>query len=284
MKTKHFLSAFLLLAFVVAFSSCKKNNETATEEIETTFELSAHQAVADNLTQDAGDVLEEAAARNNLLGSTPSGSTTTTNNWLPPCVIITVTGSFPAKNIKIDFGTGCTSPNGIFRKGIINVVLTDSLRKTGSVATVTFDNYYVNSFKKEGIITWTNTTATGSGTRSWNRKVTDGKITAADGKYWLHTSNLDITQTAGISTPLDITDDVFLLSGTRTVTNAAGKSRTGTTQTPLQKKTNCNNIDQGILKIEGPNHYALIDFGNGTCDKLATISIDGRTARTIILR
>lgn len=283
MKTKHFLSAFLLLAFVIAFSSCKKNNDTATEEIETTFELSGDQAIADNLTQDAGDVMEEAAARNNLLGSTPSGSTTTTNNWLPPCVIITVTGNFPAKNIKIDFGTGCTCPNGIFRKGIINVVLTDSLRKTGSVATTTFDNYYVNGFKKEGTITWTNTTAS-PGTRSWNRKVTDGKITAADGKYWLHTSNIDITQTAGVSTPLDITDDVFLLSGTRTVTNAAGKLRTGTTQTALQKKTNCNNIDQGILKIEGPNHYALIDFGNGTCDKLATISIDGRVARTIILR
>jgi hypothetical protein len=113
----------------------------------------------------------------------------------------------------------------------------------------------VNTFRKEGIITWTNTTAAGSGTRSWNRQVVNGKITAANGNYWLHTSNIDITQTAGVSTVHDITDDIFSLSGTRTVTNPAGKSRTSTTQTALQKKTNCSNIDQGILKVEAPNHF-----------------------------
>jgi hypothetical protein len=52
----------------------------------------------------------------------------------------------------------------------------------------------------------------------------------------------------------------------------------------LQKKTACANIDKGKLRVDGPNHYAIIDFGDGTCDNLATISIDGRPARTIILR
>ncbi|MBL0144459.1 MAG: hypothetical protein IPP48_00475 [Chitinophagaceae bacterium] len=86
------------------------------------------------------------------------------------------------------------------------MLLTDSVRNPGSVATITFDNYYVNSFKKEGIITWTNTsTAT---VRSWNRRVVDGKITAPNGNFWLHTANLTFTQTAGINTPLNITDDV----------------------------------------------------------------------------
>ena len=281
MKTKQLVTLMAIAFFAFSLSSCKKNTEAAVEEIETTFEISGDQAVADNLTQDAVDVMEEAAAKNNLLGATPSGSTTTTNNWLPTCVIITVTGNFPAKNIKLDFGSGCTN-NGIFRKGIMNIVLTDSIRNSGSVATITFDNYYVNTFKKEGTITWTNTST--PNVRSWNRQVANGKITAADGKYWLHTSNMDITQTAGVSTPLNITDDVFSLSGTKTVTNAAGKSRTSTTQTPLQKKTSCSNIDQGILKVQGPNHYALIDFGDGTCNNLATISIDGRAARTIVLR
>jgi hypothetical protein len=282
MKTKQLVTLVAIAFFAFSLSSCKKNTETVIEEIETTFEISGDQAVADNLTQDAVDVMEEAAGKNNLLGGTPSGSTTTTNNWLPPCVIITITGNFPAKNIKLDFGTGCTGPNGVFRKGIINIVLTDSIRNSGSVATITFDNYYINTFKKEGTITWTNNST--PNVRSWNRQVANGKITAADGKYWLHTSNMDITQTAGVSTPLNITDDVFSLSGTKTVTNATGKSRTSTTQTPLQKKTSCSNIDQGILKVQGPNHYALIDFGDGTCNNLATISIDGRTARTIVLR
>jgi hypothetical protein len=280
-KKLFILSSFALLS--ITFISCKKDKETTSEEIETTFELSGNQAVADNLSQDAVDVVEEAAGRNNLLGQTATG-TVTTNNWLAPCAVITVTGNFPTKNIKIDFGTGCLGPNGVFRKGIVNVLLTDSLRNIGSTATVTFDNYYVNGYKKEGTITWTNTTTPGSNTRSWNRTVANGKITAPNGSYWLHTANITFVQIAGVSTPLNITDDVYEITGTRTVTNAAGKTRTSTTQTALQKKTSCNNIDKGILRVQGPNHTALIDFGDGTCDNLATISIDGRPARTIILR
>jgi hypothetical protein len=52
----------------------------------------------------------------------------------------------------------------------------------------------------------------------------------------------------------------------------------------LQKKTVCENIGSGKLKIEGNNHNAIINFGDGTCDKVATISIDGNTPITIQLR
>ncbi|MBL0144460.1 MAG: hypothetical protein IPP48_00480 [Chitinophagaceae bacterium] len=97
MTTKKLLVICSFAFFAIALTSCKKDTATTTDEIETTFELSNNQAVADNLTQDAVDVMEEGAARNNLLGFTATGSTTTTNNWLPPCVTITVTGNFPAK-------------------------------------------------------------------------------------------------------------------------------------------------------------------------------------------
>jgi hypothetical protein len=53
---------------------------------------------------------------------------------------------------------------------------------------------------------------------------------------------------------------------------------------PLQKKVICENINKGKVRIEGPNHYATLDFGDGTCDRLATIPIDGRTPRTILPR
>jgi hypothetical protein len=38
------------------------------------------------------------------------------------------------------------------------------------------------------------------------------------------------------------------------------------------------------LQVQGTNHTAIVNFGNGTCDNLATISIDGRPERTIRLR
>lgn len=280
MKLKTLIALSALTAFTIF--SCKKNDSTSTDEFETTFELSGDQAIADNLDQDANDVLNETALDRGLMGNNVVAGTNGTTGILG-CAVVTVTPQtgWP-KTIVIDFGTGCTSPSGIFRKGKINVTLSDSLRSAGSIAIMTFDNYYVSGYKKEGTITWTNTSLPGG--KSWNRKVDNGKITAPNGNYWLHTSNVDLVQTAGVSTPLDLLDDVFSITGTRTVTNSSGRTRNSTTLTPLQKKTICENIDKGTLKVQGPNHYAVIDFGDGTCDKVATISIDGRPARTFILR
>jgi hypothetical protein len=282
MKLKQiFIAATAICIFGI--SSCKKSKVDNTE-IENTFELSANGGMAENLTQDAQEVLNEAAVDKGFAGSGfVAGAAETTG--ILSCATVTVTpiSGFP-KNIVIDFGTtGCTSPNGITRRGKILVTLTDSLRRAGSVATMTFDAYTVGIHKKEGTITWTNTsTAT---QRSWRRVCVNGKITnTVTNNYWLHSGTQDIVQTAGTNTPNILIDDVFSITGNRTVTKPNGTTRVGTVLTALQKKTICDNIDKGTYKIEGPNHVAIIDFGDGTCDNQATVSIDGNPPRNITLR
>ncbi len=275
MKIKNYLLATAIVSLAIGFNSCKKDD--VKDELETTFELAGDQAITDNLTQDANDVFMEIAQDNGVAGNFAPEPVTN----VIPCATVTITPTtgFP-KTIVIDFGTSCTH-NGITRSGKINIVLTDSVRKSGSVATMTFTNYYVNLYKVEGTYTWTNTST--QGTRSWTRVTQNGKITAPDNRYWLHEGTRSVVQTAGVATAT-IIDDVFSLTGTHSVTNSSGKTRDITVLEALQKKTACANIDKGKLKVQGPNHYAIIDFGDGTCDNLATISIDGRTPRTIILR
>lgn len=280
MKLKNFLLTATTIIVVGGFSACKKDNNSSSE-IETTFELSGDQAISDNLNSDAEYVLNEAGIDNNFSGNTPATVTSTLNVLSCATVTVTPLQGFP-KNITIDFGGGCTSTNGITRSGKIYVTLSDSLRKSGSVAVMTFENYYVSGFKKEGKITWTNTSQ--ASTKSWQRKCEDGKVTAPGGRYWLHTGTQDVVQTQGSSTPFNLLDDVFSITGNHTVTNAAGKSRISTITDALEKKVSCENIDMGKIKIEGPNHFAVLDFGDGSCDKIATISIDGNTPRTILLR
>jgi hypothetical protein len=278
MKIKQFLFAFAILSLAIGFNSCKKNNETVAEEFENTFEASGNQAVTNNLSQDAEDVFLEVAQDNNIAGNFVPEPV----NNIIPCATITITPAtgFP-KTIVIDFGTSCTH-NGITRSGKINILLTDSVRKTGSIATMTFTNYFVNLYKVEGTYKWTNTST--PNTRSWDRVTTAGKITAPDGRYWNHEGSRSVTQTAGVGTATP-TDDIFsVFPGTHTVTNSSNISRTCTILEALQRKVACSNIDKGKIKVQGPNHYATIDFGDGTCDNLATLSIDGRTPRTITLR
>ena len=280
MKIKFLLPACSMLLLSIA--SCKKEKTTDTTDVAATIELSTAQGRADNLTQDANEVLNEAAVSNNFMGSSFTANGVQTAGILS-CATVTVTPlmGFP-KNIVIDFGpTGCTSPNGVTRKGKILVTVTDSLRIPGSVATMTFQNYFVNNWKKEGTITWTNTST--PGIKSWHRVCQNGKITAPNGNYWLHSGAQDIVQTAGVATHLNLMDDVYSITGARTVTNAAGITRTGTILTALQKKTICDWIDKGTYRVQGPNHVAIIDYGNGTCDNIATVSIDGGAAQTITL-
>ena len=279
MKIKSFLVAITLVSFAFSFNSCKKND--AADEMETTFELSGDQAIADNLTEDANDVFMEVAIDNNLAGNLVPDPIITNN--IIPCATITITpaSGFP-KTILIDFGVSCTDQRGNTRSGKIRIVLSDSVRKTNSTAVMTFENYFVNSYKKEGTITWTNTST--PGTRSWTRRTENGKVTAPDNRYWLHSGIRYVVQTAGVNTPMNLLDDIYSITGTHSVTNSSGKTRDCNVLDALQKKTACHNIDKGTLKVQGPNHYAIINFGDGTCDNLATISIDGRPARTIILR
>jgi hypothetical protein len=284
MKTNILSATFAAILLTAGLISCKKENTSnalTEQEYETTFELSSNQAIADNLTEDANNAFMEAAANKNLLGG---GLMLVTTSNLLTCATVSVTpaNGFP-KTIVIDFGAGsCTSPNGIIRKGKINITLTDSVRKTGSKAVITFTNYYANNFKKEGIVTWMNTSSPIA--RSWQRKVDNGKVTAPDGKYWLHNGTRDMVQIDGASTPNTLLDDIYLITGNQTITNAAGKTRECFITEALQKKTSCDNIGSGKLKVQGTNHNAIINFGEGDCDKLATISIDGQAPRTITLR
>lgn len=281
MSTRNFVIAAAITAFTLGFTSCKKDGSAIKNEIETTVELSTDQAISDNLVEDANDVFMEAATDKGLVGETPA--TPFESMGILGCATVTVTplSGFP-KTIVINFGTGCTSGNGITRKGIIRIQLSDSVRKPGSTAVLTFDGYFVNGFKKEGVITWTNNSTANS--KGWQRKVENGKITAPSGRYWLHSGVKNVVQTAGYSTPRNLLDDIFSITGSSSVTNANGETRTATIIEALQKKTICENITKGRIELKGPNHTAVIDFGIGECDNVATISIDGGTPRTILLR
>src|SRR6188768_3778768 len=117
MKIRQLLVAFTVVSFAIGFNSCKKNDAASSEDLETTFELSADQAISDNLTQDANDVFLEIAVEKNVAGNLVQPETA---GIISSCATVTITPlqGFP-KTIVIDFGTGCTDINGITRSGKI---------------------------------------------------------------------------------------------------------------------------------------------------------------------
>ena len=270
--------AGLLLA---AATSCTKSSSSSSpDEVAVTTQSGQDIALSDDISEDANNSVMVAAGNEGLLARPAEIETP---NPILCGAAITVSGSFPAENININFGTGLPCPDSLTRSGQINVVLSNKLRDSGSIATVTFTNYSVNGYQRNGYITWTNTTA--NGIPSWTR-VDSGRVTAPSGRYWTVTGTKYVTQTGGISTPLISSDDTFSITGTRIYTDSAGEQRTVTVvpQFPLQKANSCPFIDEGELKIQGPSHYLIINYGNGSCDELATYSLDGGTAIPFFLR
>lgn len=280
MNTRSISPILLALTFLILFS-CKKESQQTDPEIETTFKLSEDQAVSEAAADDVNALFFEAAANAGLIGWRTSQQSQANNSLSCATVSVTPQSGFP-KTIVIDFGSGCTSGDGITRSGKINIVLSDSVHIPGTTAVMTFDNYHVQNFKVEGTITWTNT-STPNGI-SWTREISNGKVTAPGGNYyWLHVGMKTVVQTAGANTPLNFLDDIYSVTGDHTVTNPAGASRSATVIEALEKKVICHNISKGKIKLQGPNHFAIVDYGDGTCDRVATISIDGQPPRTFLL-
>jgi hypothetical protein len=279
MKLKK-IFALLSLPSLFFFTACQKEETEPDPEFETTFKLSEDQAISESINDDATAVFFEASISAGLYRV--NGTVETTNTLSCATVTVTPQNTFP-KTITIDFGTGgCVSADGLARKGKINITLSDYLHNPGTTAVMTFDNYYAAGFKVEGTVTWTNT-STPNGI-SWTRAIANGKvIEPLGGYYWTHEGTKTVVQTAGATTPLNLLDDVYSITGSHTVTNPAGKTRTVTIQEALEKKTTCHHVTKGKMKIQGTNHFAILDFGDGTCDNIATITIDGNPPRTILL-
>lgn len=202
---------------------------------------------------------------------------------VPSCVIVTIIrlsppAVFPVKVI-IDFGSGCTGRDGRVRKGKIITTYTGRLVVPGSVAETTFDGYYVNAIKVEGLHRVENK----STSQQWifNTSVRNGKLTKPNGNYTQWNNTRTITQIEGNGTPLFPLDDVFSIKG-----ESSGTVKRDTAlyqwaartlpDHPLIKRFACRWIVKGRIAIRRSNSdVAVIDYGSGLCDNKATITING---------
>ena len=179
----------------------------------------------------------------------------------------------------IDFGDGCVGPDGKVRSGIIFHTYTGRLFVPGSVWTITFRNYYVNRKHIEGVKTITNVSGSINDHVSFHKVLEGGKITWPDGSY--ATREVDKTFTwYRASNPL--MDEVHV-QGEASGMNRRGVSYKATIISTIIWKRACRLRGvcvpvQGLKLIERRDHPdVLVDFGDGECDSLITITKNGES-------
>jgi len=280
-----------ILAGLMIFSSCKKDNNinnTTDPNPAVTIDAAQSDVIADaqfddvfNITMgvqasDAGEEMGIGTGAGVIYK--PAGSDGTLSpDSTSRCFTVTVTPKtlhvFP-KVITIDFGTGCLGKDGKLRKGKIISTYTGPMFIPGNTTTTTFEDYNVDSFKIEGTHMVENTST--SNKKSWTVKVVNGKITnTITGNWRQWDGTREHTQNEGNGTPLYLLDDVYEITGNSNGSNSNGNSWTSTITQPLIRKFTCPWIAKGQVKITRNANNAVLDFGDGSCDNKATITING---------
>jgi len=261
----------IALAAVATLPACKKDTSSS-DDNSTAVSLASAGSASQSVYDDAFNVVTTEGENNSVNGRVETCATVT----LSPADTVT----FP-KTMTIDFGTGCTSSDGITRKGKIIATLSGKIKKSGTTVSVAFSNYYVNDYHVEGSYSITNNSGSGNGL-NYTTATNGGKVTYPDGTTWYtYTGTHTLAQTGGIGTGT-VADDVYNWTGNFTTTSSAGNSLTGTITTVLVKSMACKNIISGVEAFTYNRISGTIDFGGGTCDNLATLTV-GSTTKTIIL-
>lgn len=285
----------LALISILGLASCKKDISPVSSKESNAASLSDSSTAAENVYYDVLNNAFVGFADNATVWNTSNprtGKTTTFStadeggNTNLSCAIYTIDDTVPGeypKKMTLDFGSGCTSADGIVRKGKISYLFSGPLLLPGVTAAVTFTQYVVNGFGIQGTYTITNNSSEQIGL-SFTTQVTNGIITYPNALNYHYSSNKTYTMTSGSATPFDISDDVYAVTGNSAFSASDGSSLVFNVTTPLVKAVSCHNISKGIVSFSYDQSVnGTIDFGDGTCDNLATVSV-GTVTRSISLR
>jgi hypothetical protein len=262
---------FALSLMFIAFHSCRKDEVApAFDEIS----LSQQETQAEEVFADIDLLVDEALDLN--FGALKSASIESAA-YLSDCPVVTVDKTATPQVMTIDFGTACTGKDGKVRSGKIAVTST-SFTTFPSVRDKSFDNYYVDGKKIEGSVTKTISKDQENNIRTAviAENVT---ITFPDGEGKA-TRVANMTRQYQRNTLADPADNRVVSWGTVEFTRVSGVkiTKTITAEKPLVFKTACHHIVSGMVSFTSSNNKSwTIDYGNGECDNLATLTIGDKT-------
>jgi len=196
-----------------------------------------------------------------------------------------VTHDFDNNIITIDYGDGCEGPGGRIRAGMIIVTYNDHRLVPGAFRETTFDGFSIDSVLVEGTRRVENISEDLDDEPTFSITMTGGKLTFEDATTVTREAARTRTWFRG-SNPLS--DEVEVV-GDASGTQRDGNSYTMEIAERLIFKRTCWARGvfipvSGVKIFTSGEDVAVLDYGDGECDYLATVSINGEEPFEITLR
>lgn len=274
MKTMNFFKLFVYgLILSATLVSCNKDKDDAADPDSDTGQASDF-ALAEKTYNDALDIADEAGTTGSV------GLKGDVAGLISNCATVTHDTLSVPHVITIDFGSvNCLCSDGKYRRGQILVTYTGQYLEPGHTHSITFNNYFVNDNQVTGTKTVTNNGYNTANHLTFSVSVNGQLILANNAGTISWVSEREREWIEGDNTP-EKSDDVFLLSGSATVTRLNGSTSTHTITTPLRMERSCQfrYPVSGVVLIERTNRPdRTLDYSymNSQCDKVATVTING---------
>lgn len=277
MKTKFYFSFIIMMALSLSFlNSCKEDDE---QETDNDYSSALDYTKSEDATNSTFNLVNDYGIREAGLKSMQDDS-----------VVVTITQDSSSSSgwpriLTLDFGSGVLCADGHTRKGVLQAIFSGPWHPDSVVAgtniVVTFNNFYVDNVQREGEFVFT---YMGDNPPHWEFQAIDAQLIYGDGTFTKWNTTRTTYWIEGSNTPEDRTDDILEFEGATTGTSRAGTDYTVTITNTLRFDNTCvvNNIRgtfvSGTFEIVPDNKpMRTVDFGNGDCDRDATVTINGVT-------
>ena len=197
------------------------------------------------------------------------------------CHCAVVTHDHENHVITIDFGDGCTGPNGVVRSGKIIIKYSGYRFVPGSYWVVTFEEFYINRRHIEGVRTVTNISESLAANPKFHILLEGGMVTWPDNTF--ATREVDRVR-VWFRAANPILDEYHILAES----TADGTTRKEINYSclvleDLVYKRSCRNLKKGRFPVAGVKEVVfgdrkyIVDFGDGECDTIVTITTGDET-------
>jgi len=277
MNSKLIKSGLLsLLTVLFLFTSCSDDDRTSSTEAVVTADFTVEQsrqaAETDEVSAGALDVVEmgfiaQAENDGNSFG------------FFSDCVTITVSTENGITFVDLDFGLGCELTNGNIVSGMIH--LTYGLPQNGTrTINYSFENFTFNEKGIEGggTIFRERNNAAGNPQSTFHKNIVvthpNGIVATINGnrvKEWI--------EGVGSGTWMD---NAFLVTGNWSTNFSDGHSRSAIVIDPLRREATCPFFVSGLLEVTRNSTTGALNFGDGTCDNEAILTVNGEDILIIL--
>lgn len=202
-------------------------------------------------------------------------------------VVVSISPLYPVdlypKTMIINYGNGILCSDGVLRKGKIVAVFNnkwslDSANNSADVE-ITLNGFYANNVQYIATIEVEMTNIIGSEVE-FVLQTSNSKMIFSDGSNISWTTQRTIKWISGIQTLENNNDDIYLISCTTTGISRKGAGFESSTKEPLRFENSClsGTFTQGVIEIIPQDQSKhTINFGDGSCDRNATLTVNGIT-------